>query len=80
VEIYISGDGGHEIALSRRRRDYTMFPFNFLLKLLEFNLSHQMFFLHMAPIHAINDLNGDIIKWRKPELLELGRKGTLVAV
>jgi hypothetical protein len=41
---------------------------DFLLKLLGFNLSHQIFFLHMASIHAINDLNGDIIKWREPEL------------
>jgi hypothetical protein len=23
----------------------------------------------MAPIHAINDLNGDIIKWRELELM-----------
>jgi hypothetical protein len=38
------------------------FIFYFLLKLLGLNLSHQIFFLHMAPIHAINGLNGDILK------------------
>jgi hypothetical protein len=46
----------------------TRFGFDFLLNLLGLNLSHQMFFLHMALIHAINDLNGDIIKLREPEL------------
>jgi hypothetical protein len=45
----------------------TGFGFVFLLKLLGLNLSHQIFFLHMAPIHALNGLNGGIFKWRMPE-------------
>jgi hypothetical protein len=38
------------------------YGFDFLLKFLGLNLSHEIYFLHMAAIHAINGLNGDIIK------------------
>jgi hypothetical protein len=31
----------------------------------------------MAPIYAINGLNGDIIKWREPELLPIALIFTL---
>jgi hypothetical protein len=53
----------------RKEEERTIgFGFDFLLKLLGLNISHQIYFLHMAAIHAINGLNGDIIKWREPEL------------
>jgi hypothetical protein len=49
---------------TRRKTMATGFGFVFLLKLLGLNLSHQIFFLHMAPIHALNGLNGGFFKWR----------------
>jgi hypothetical protein len=60
---------GLEWRRGRRKTMATGFGFVFLLKLLlGLNFSHQIFFLHMAPIYVINGLNGDILKWRIAEL------------